>query len=165
MDWHVVVEIVQTAAVVLGIVFGIDQLRMIRRQRDAKAGIELMRPLQTPEMAEAIMQIYRLPDGLDEAGLRKALGDQFGHTLALLAMFESLGPLVARGHLPLDMYAQSYRGPTVFAWRRFRRYIEAERERGWPMLFEWLQWLAERLEERAVGSPDTPAYQRGADAL
>lgn len=164
MDWHVVVEIVQTAAVLFGVGFGLDQLRSLRQQRDAKAGIELMRPLQTPEMAEAIIQVYRLPDGLDESGLRQHLGPEFGRTLALLAMFESLGPLVARGHVSLDMYAQSYRGPTIFAWQRFRKYVEAERERGWPMLFEWLQWLAERLEERANREADLPAFQRGADA-
>jgi hypothetical protein len=80
--------------------------------------------------------------------------------MGLLAMFESLGPLVARGHLPVDMYAEFYRGATVVCWKKLRRYIEEQRQSGWKNLYEWVQWLAERMEERSSLSPDVPAYER-----
>ena len=153
MDWSLTLSAVQTVAIVAGVVLGLDQLRQIRRQQHIQAGAELLRPLQTPRITEAIMQVHKLPDGLSETELRARLGADFDQVLAMLGMFESLGPLVARGHVPIDMYAEFYRGPTIIAWRKLRRYIEDERARNWTTLFEWLQWLAERLEERSTDVP------------
>jgi hypothetical protein len=75
-------------------------------------------------------------------------------------MFESLGPLVARGHVPIDMYSEFYRGATVLCWTKLRRYVEEERLDGWPNLFEWVQWLSERMAERSNAAIDVPAYER-----
>ena len=104
--------------------------------------------------------IHELPDELTGDELRKRLGAQYKSAMATLGLLESLGPIVARGHVPIEMYAEFYRGPTVLCWRKFKRYIEDERQRGWPNLFEWLQWLAERMEERSPASGDLPAYKR-----
>ena len=75
-------------------------------------------------------------------------------------MFESLGPLVARGQVPIDLYAEYYRGATVVSWRKVRLYVLEERQSGWTNLFEWVQWLAERMEERGSLSNDIPAFER-----
>ena len=153
-------QTIETAAVVLGVVFGLIQLRQLRAQREIQTAVELLHPLQSPDFAEAVLLVHALPDNLDERGLREQLGDEFGTVLALLAVFESLGPLIARGYVPLEMYAEFYRGPTVLCWTKLQRYIEARRRSGWPMLFEWLQWLAEQLERRAVQGNEIPAFQR-----
>ena len=39
-------------------------------------------------------------------------------------------------------------------------YIEERRRQGWHNLFEWLQWLAERMEERGDLASDIPAFER-----
>lgn len=157
IDWPFALQAVQAAGVVIALIFGVVQVLAFRHQRDVQIGIELLRPLQNPAMAAAILRVHDLPDNLDERGLREHLGDEFDGVLALIAMFESLGPLIASGHVSLDLYAQSYRGPTVISWRKLRRFIEAKRASGWPSLFEWLQWLAERMEPRMA---DTPAFER-----
>ena len=158
--WELGLQLVQTAAVVVGVVFGLIQLRHIREQREIQAGVELLRPLQSPEMAETILQIYNLPENLSGQELRSALADDFGRVLALLGMFESLGPLVARGHVPIDMYEEFYRGPTVVCWDKLHRYVEEQRKSGWLTLYEWTQWLAERMQDRSSRKPDVPAYER-----
>ena len=160
MSWELGLQLIQTAAVVAGVAFGLIQLRHIREQREVQAGVELLRPLQSPEMAETILQIHNLPEDLSSQELRAILADDFGRVLALLAMFESLGPLVARGHVPIDMYEEFYRGPTVVSWNKLQRYIEEQRKMGWPTLYEWTQWLADRMRERSLRKPDLPAYQR-----
>jgi hypothetical protein len=160
MSWDVSLQAVEAAAVVVGVVFGLVQLRQLRVQREVQAGLELLRPLQSAEAAEAMMMIHDLPDGLSEAELRQKLGDNFGSVLGMLALFESLGPLVARGHLPIEMYADSYRGVTIFCWMKMRPYVEEQRRKGWSNLFEWLQWLAERMEQRTPLSGDVPAFER-----
>ena len=163
MSWELLLQLIQTAAIVAGVVFGLVQLRQLRVQREMQAGAELLRPLQSPEMAEAILLIYGLPDNLDGKEFRARLGKDFGSVMALLALFESLGPLVARGHLPIAMYAEFYRGATIVCWNKVRVYVEEQRRSGWTSLYEWVQWLAERMEERAPLSRDVPAYERFKD--
>jgi hypothetical protein len=153
MSWELVLQMVQTAAVVFGIGFGLVQLREFRRQKEAQAGIELLHSLQLPQTPVSVLLLHGLPDNLTGEELQSKLGSRFDSVIALLAVFESLGPLVARGHVPIEMYEQFYRGATIVCWRKTRRYVEEQRE-GWPGLFEWVQWLAERMEERP--SPPRP---------
>lgn len=160
MSWQSALQVIETLAVVIGVAFGLMQLRQLRHQREVQAGLELLAPLQTPESAEALLTVHGLPDDLTGDELRLRLGAQYKSAMATLALLESLGPIVARGHVPIDMYAEFYRGPTMLCWRKFKRHIEEERLRGWPNLFEWLQWLAERMEERAPAMGDLPAYKR-----
>jgi hypothetical protein len=51
----------------------------------------------------------------------------------------------------------------VILWRKLRPWVEAGRIEGrHPLLFEWFQWLAERLEAR--GRPtQTPAFLKHRD--
>jgi hypothetical protein len=153
-------QAIETTAVVVGVGFGLAQLSQLRIQREVEAGLELLRPLQSLESAEALMILHGLPDDLSSEELRTRLGDEFEAVLATAALFESLGPLVARGHVPFGMYAEYYRGPTVLTWRKLRRYVEEQRQAGWPTLFEWLQWLAERMAAIAPDSSSEPAFQR-----
>ena len=160
MSLQLFLQAVETLAVVFGVGFGLVQLRQLRHQREVQAGLELLAPLQTPESAEALLIIHNLPDNSTGDELRQRLGAQYRSAMATLAQFESLGPIVARGHVPIEMYAEFYRGPTILCWRKFRRYIEEERKEGWPALFEWLQWLAERMEDRVPRAADVPAFRR-----
>jgi len=160
MTLQLALDIAQTLAVIVGVAFGLIQLRQLNVQRETQAGIELLRPLQAPDIAEAMMLVHSLPDNLTGDELRRRLGPHFGAVVGALALFESLGPMVARGHVPVDMYSDFYRGVTVLCWEKTRRYIEEQRASGWPNLFEWLQWLAERMEERSTLASDIPAFTR-----
>jgi hypothetical protein len=160
MSWDLALQAIETAAVVIGIAFGLIQLRQLQHQREVQAGLELLAPLQAPDSTEALLIMHALPDNLTGEELRRRLGAHYKSAMATLGLFESLGPIVARGHVPIGMYAEFYRGPTVLCWRKFNRYIGEERENGWPTLFEWLQWLAERMEDFAPTGGDIPAYRR-----
>lgn len=160
MSLQLALQAIEALAVVIGVAFGLAQLRQLRHQREVQAGLELLAPLQTPESTEALLTIHDLPDDLTGDELKKRLGPKYKSAMATLSLFESLGPAVARGHIPIDMYAEFYRGPTILCWRKFRRYIEEERKGGWLSLFEWLQWLAERMAERVPAAADVPAHQR-----
>jgi hypothetical protein len=153
-------QLIETAAVVLGVLFGLIQLRQIRLQREAEGAAEMLRSLQTAITARAALLIFELPDNLSGDELKGRLGADFEYVSALMATFESLGPLVARGHIPLQVYADYYRGATVLSWRRLRRYIEEQRADGWPNLFEWFQWLAEIMQKRAPLTGDVPAFEK-----
>lgn len=160
MSLETSLQVIQALAVVLGVTFALVQLRQLRTQREVHAGIELLHPLRAPESVEAVLLLNALPDNLSENDLRERLGKQFGSVTGVLGLFESLGPLVARGHLPIEIYAELYRGATILCWTKTKRYVEEQRVSGWPNFLEWLQWLAERMEERAPLTNDSPAFER-----
>src|ERR1051325_7776685 len=120
MQADLALQAIETAAVVVGVVFGLIQLRQLRFQREIQAGIELLHPLQAPQMAEAVMAVHSQPDGLTGEQVHQKLGDRFGSILGVLGLFESLGPIIARGYISLDMYADSYRGVTVICWKKMQ---------------------------------------------
>jgi hypothetical protein len=159
MSFDLLLQTIQAIAVVVGVIFGLVQLRQIRKQREAQAGVELLHVLQSPDTAETMLRLHALPNDLSGEEIKQGLGKDFGSVLALMAYFESLGPLVARGHVPLEMYAEFYRGPTVMVWSKMGGYVVEQRAAGWPMLYEWLQWLAEQMEGRG-GAADVPAFVR-----
>ena len=160
MTWVLALQAVETFAVVFGVVFGLVQLRQLRN-REVQEGIELLHTL--PHMAEAALLLHDLPDNLSGEELRSKLGDKFGSVVDLLANLESLGPLVARGQVPIETFAEYYRGATVLSWTKVRRYVLEKRQAGWPNLFEWVQWLAERMEERSGLLQNAPAFERFKD--
>ena len=163
MHADVALQAVETLAVTVGVVFGLIQLRQLTLQREIQVGLELLRTFQVPRVAEAQHALHSLPEGLTEEQFRNELGDQYGAVMSMLAMLESLGPLVAQGHLPIEMYAEQYRRITVISWNKVRPYVEQRRREGWPNLFEWLQWLAERMEDRSHLPSNKPAFERLAD--
>ena len=163
MSLGLAIQALEAFAVTVGVVFGLVQLRQLTIQREIQVGVELLRTFQVPRVAEAQLALHSLPDGLTEEELKKALGEQYGAVMSMLAMLESLGPLVAQGHLPIDMYAEQYRRITVISWNKIRPYVECRRRDGWPNLFEWLQWLAERMEDRSHLPSNKPAFERLAD--
>lgn len=150
-------QIVQTIAVVVGVVFGLIQLYQLRVQREAQGAGEMLRSLQTTLAARAALLMYDLPENLTTAEFKAKLGEDFAAVSSLMATFESLGPLVARGHIPIDVYADYYRGATVVCWRKAKRYVEEQRAAGWSNLFEWFEWLADRMDERTPLTADVPA--------
>ncbi|MDZ4691666.1 hypothetical protein [Terricaulis sp.] len=162
MTIELFLQIVQTLAVVVGGLFAVDQLRQMRLQREIQTGAELLRSMQSPLTASTALMVVELPDNLSTAELKAATGDKFADVLYLCAVFESMGPLIARGHLSIDYYADFYRGATVLCWKKLQRYTEEQRANGFSNLFEWFQWLAERLEARTP-SIDASAQVQFAD--
>lgn len=130
MTLELTLQIVQTIAVVVGVVFGLIQLYQLRVQREAQGAAEMLRSLQTTLTARAALLMYELPDNLSTMEFKAKLGeDDFAAVSSLMATFESLGPLVARGHIPIDVYADYYRGATVVCWRKARSNIATGRHR------------------------------------
>jgi len=153
-------QIVGNFAVVVALFFGMAQIRQFRRQRLDAAAIELMRSIEDQQFTHAFRLIYPLPAGMPADELRALGPDYEDAALALGARFESMGLLVHRDSLPMHLVEEIVGGAIVLLWQRLRPWVEANRrEQGHPLLFEWFQWLAERLDER--GRPmQTPAYER-----
>lgn len=159
MSIEAVFQIVEALAVVIGVGFAIIQVRQYRREKRRETAIELLHSFQTPHFAEALNIVYNLPDGLSKTEIENRLGDRFHLVYALMTTWESLGILVYRGEVDLDIVDDFFSGPITISWRKLKGHVEGEREMlGRDTIEEWFQWLTERLAERESEVPAVPAH-------
>lgn len=153
-------QVLGGAAVVIAIVFGTAQIRQFQRQRLDVADLELMRMIQDREFVHAFKLIYSAPDSLNAEVLQALGAEHETAAMALSSRFEAMGLLVFRGSIPIDLIEQIIGGTCILLWHKLRPWVEQMRiKQNHPLLFEWFQWLAERLEERDR-LQQVPAYRR-----
>ena len=146
MDLNTLANLVTTVAVVIGVGFGLVEVRRAARERRDRAAVEVVRSVQTQDIQRAVGLIMNLPDDADpeliqqDAALRDA---------AMLVYFacEMFGTFVFEGVVELQTLDRMVGGWVRSTWRRLRRWIVAERlENRNVNEGEWWQWLYERLE-------------------
>lgn len=120
----------------------------------------LVQTFQSPDFAGALRQILDLPDNLDRAGVRARVGPKGEDAIYFVTTtWETIGVLVFQKELTLDLVDDFFSGPIILSWRKLARYLEDVRT-DWhrETLFEWFQWLAERMIEREKSSQPVPAH-------
>lgn len=159
MDLTTFVELLSAITLILGVVYAVIQLRQFQARRDRENALELLRSFQTPEFATALRAVYALPTGLGKADIEETLGDKMDLVYALMTTWESLGVLVHRGEMSLDMVDDFFSGPIRISWEKLSPYVLGEREeQNRETIEEWFQWLADRLKERESTAAPIPAH-------
>ena len=152
-------DIIASIGVMLGLVFAGIQLRQFRLSQEREAGLVLLHSNQTPLMARGLYVMFTLPDDLSRYEVESRVGEELLTLWVLMVTWESLGVLVYRGQVELEMVDDFFSGPLMLSWRKLRRYVEEYREHVQRDTYmEWFQWLAERMQERESRSPPVPAY-------
>ena len=124
-----------------------------------QSALELLHSFQTPAFAEALNIVYNLPNGLSKEEIEERLGEKFHLVYALMTTWESLGILVYRGEIDLDLVDDFFSGPITVSWLKLKGHVMGERamlER--DTIEEWFQWLYERLSERESIQEPIPAH-------
>ena len=159
MSIELVFQVIETLAVVVGVVFAITQVRQYRQDKHREAALVLMHAFQTPEFAEALNIVYNLPDGLSKDEIESRVGEKFYLVYALMTTWESLGILVFRGEVDIDMVDDFFSGPIRISWRKLQGHVMGERELlGRDTIEEWFQWIHEQLEKQESSTPPVPAH-------
>ena len=154
-------EIFGAAVVVGGLGFGVVQLHHYRQQRRETAAIELLRSFHNPEFSRALRLVIDLPAGVRKKDLGKCSTDQENAIMVVMLTFESIGLMVFRNIVPLDMVDELLGGVCVECWGRLKNYIQdSRREKIRESLSEWFQWLAERLQENQARNGQRVAYEQ-----
>lgn len=152
-------QVIETLAVVIGVVFAITQVRQYRQDKHREAALELMHAFQTPAFAEALNIVYNLPDGLSKDEIESQVGDRFHLVYALMTTWESLGILVFRGEVDIDMVDDFFSGPIRISWRKLQGHVMGERELlERDTIEEWFQWLYDQLAKLESATPPVPAH-------
>ena len=155
-----VANLINAFAVSAGVIFAAVQIRQYQRRRNRDAMLELVRSFQSPAFTAALRRVLSLPDGADTAKIREILGPDGEDAVYLVSLtWESLGVLVFRREVTLDLVDDFFSGPLVLSWQKLKVYSDEwrsslNRETG----NEWFHWLAERMLEREKASPPVPAY-------
>ena len=158
MDVTTIANLATAIAVVVGLIFGILEVRHIRQERDERASFEVVHAIMTEHWIDSAPIVRSLDETSSPENLQAdpALL-QAAHSVAFI--LEALGYAVFKRIVRLETVDELLGGTVRVAWRKLRPYAEQERRRtGSPKSWEWFQWLAERLDERR----GPIAAQRGA---
>ncbi len=159
MDSAALLNLVSAMALLSGLVFTGLQIRAAQKQRGREAILQLLQSFRTPEFTAGITIIIDLPDGLHQDALEARLGDKINSVRFVLFSLESVGALVQKRDVPIDLVNDVLHGPVIYTWRKTQQYIlDLRLKMGVPTVFEYVQWLAEQLTKRAEQEPRQPAY-------
>jgi hypothetical protein len=160
MDISSLANTVNAIAVTAGVVFAAAQISDYRRQRRREAMLELVRSFQSPAFTRALRRMNSLPDGASRATIREQLGADGEDDIFLLGLtWESLGVLLFRREVTIDVMDDFFSGAIVISWRKLHAFIDEDRRMmGRETVWEWFQWLAQRMLAYEEKSPPSPAH-------
>ena len=162
MELATLLSVLSTLALVGALIFAGLQVRSANRAREEQNAVKLIDAALSTVLAQPHSFFAELspkaedvkgysPDAvrmLQEAGFR----------------LEALGYLVYRRLVSLQSVEELMGGMITLWWTRIKPLAERDRENTQnPRMFEWAQWLAERVAERRTGAESDPAFRAHAD--
>lgn len=164
LNLALILQLTGTTIMVIGVVFGVLNLRNFQLARKREAAIMMLNSFQTSEFVRGLLCIFDLPDDATKQDIDTLPHDQFIAIYMVLGTWERLGILVFRHEIAFDLVDDAFSGPLVQSWQKLGHYIEDFRAGiGRETAFEWFQWLVERMVERETGSEPVPAYRAHRD--
>lgn len=152
-------EIIGVFIVVGGVVFAVMQMRQLRQQRREMAAIELFRFFGSPRFAEAYQCVLDMPDGMDREKLRQHSATIENCAMLIGTTMENIGVMVFHRIVPSVVVRNLIGTSTILLWKKLQFWvIDLRTQHDNPAMFEWFEWLSDRLEEIAVDNP-APAYE------
>jgi hypothetical protein len=159
MSLALLLQLLATGIMIVGVAFGIQNIRQYQASRKRESAIMMLNSFQTNEFVRGLLCIFDLPDKAGKGEMDRLPEDQFLAVYMVIGTWERLGLLVYRKEIDLDLVDDAYSGPIVQSWEKLGTYIMEFREslqRDTAM--EWFQWLAERMMEREAAFHPIPAY-------
>lgn len=159
MEINTVLGLISTFAIVVGLFFAGVQLRQLNKQRIREYALQLLHSFQTLEFQNAAMIVFELPEGLTKKEIEERLGNKLTTVLSMLGILESLGILIYRREIDINLVEDFISGLIIHAGRKFKNFVKEMREiTDRETYFEWFQWMFEQIEKRESKTPAKPAY-------
>lgn len=159
LDLTTFLNILNTVAILAAGIFAAVQLLQIKKQRSREAALQMLNSVQTAEFIDALNSIYTLPEDLSKKEIEDQLGDKLSNVLVMFVKLESLGLLVFKREIKLDLVADFMRGPILLFWTKMKNYfVETRKLNNDENFGEWVQWLAERIENELTTKNKKPAH-------
>jgi hypothetical protein len=145
---------------IVGLIFGIAQVRAAARDRRDRLTLEALRNFQSREFAELLQYInsHDIPASREE--LQALPTNEQVFFLQLAQEMEMLGILVAEKLIDIDLVDKTLGSFVSTSWEKYKGIASNVRKTD-PFLNEYFQWLAERITERMSNSPRKPFHEKG----
>jgi hypothetical protein len=159
-----VLNIASTLTLIGALIFAGLQVRVANRMRAEQAALAIIHAVQNEGWTHSLSVIIHMPDHLTPAQIDE-LGPQAAQAVEDYGVrIETVGYMVFRGIVAIETVEELLGGAITLFWTRVKPWVERDRKRSMsPRQYEWVQWLAERLEERKTRITATPAYAKYAD--
>ena len=159
MTFTTFLSILSTTAIIAAGIFAGVQIRLMNKQRARDSALQMLHSFQTPDFLNAVNIAFDLPNGLSRREIEDRLGDRMTCVLVMFGTFESVGILIFRRELDIELVEDFFSGVIILSGRKFSKYLADVRESsGRPTYYEWFQWLFEQFERRESKTPAIPAY-------
>ncbi len=146
-------------AVVAGLAFAAVEVRQFRKSRERESAFELFQTFQSMEFSIGTRLMFDMPGDMSQEELYEYMGDEIDYFLLLLSSLEGLGVLVQKKEISLRTVEDFFSGLILSAWKKTERYIREIRElRERETIYEYMQWLAERIIEKETADSPIPAF-------
>ena len=162
----VIANLALALSFIVGLIFGIAQVRAAARDRRERLTLETLREFQTREFVELLhyVSFHDLPSNREEMMAlppeERTLLIQFGQEM------ESLGILVAERLINIDLVDKTLGSFVVTSWEKYKTmFLDIREKQPDPFLGEYFQWLAEQIDERMRTNPREPFYKTSKSAL
>ena len=159
MDLSFFLNTAATGAVIIGVIFGLIQLRHYHLSRKMDSALFLLKSYQTGEFSQGVWMILSLPDGLSKKEIEERLGEEIKMVYLVMSAWESIGILVFHREVMMDMVDDAFSDMITCSWQKLELYVSGMREEHQvDTIFEWFQWLTERMKDRQNHRSPVPAY-------
>jgi hypothetical protein len=149
-----------TLSFIVGLIFGIAQVKAAARDRKERLTLDILRHFQTREFSELTLFItsHDAPSTREEFRLLSS-NDQVTYFQFSQEM-ESLGLLVAEKLINIDLVDKTLGSLVTTAWMKYKMmFLDIRKKQPDPFLGEYFQWLAERIGERMLKNPRIPFHE------
>ena len=143
-------EIFGAVVVIGGVVFAVIQIQLYRRQRIEAAAMATMRSFTSSEFIEGFRLLTALPDDISMEELRQ-LGPEFEPAAMKLAMIiETVGVMTYHRIGTFRIVDDVIGGGIMLLWKKLNRWVyQFREEKGVPTIYEWFEWLNDRLQQHS----------------
>jgi hypothetical protein len=146
---------------IVGLVFGIAQVRAAARDRRERLTLKSLNNFQTREFAELMQYINSHDLPVNAEGLKNLPVDEQVIFMQLAQQMETLGILVAEGYINVDLVDKVLGSFVTTTWDKYQPMVLNLRvSMSDPFLSEYFQWLAARIDERLQKNPRQPFYKK-----
>ena len=144
-----IAQIFGPVVIALGVVIAIVQLRVSQRQRREMAAVELVQSFRNPDFNRALRLVWSLPEGGSAQSVIDRGDEVVDAAILVGSTIEVVGVLVFRRVVPLEIVDDLMGDAIVGFWPRLGDWVlHLRREQKRESVFEWFQWLVDRLAER-----------------
>ena len=145
---------------IVGLVFGIAQVRAAARDRRERLSLDALRNFQTHEFARLMQFVTSHDMPATRAELNALPVDEQVMFVEFAQQMESLGILVAEDYLSLDLVDTTLGSFVSTSWQKYQAMVMNIRAgESEPFMSEYFQWLAERIAQRMRETPRRPFYE------